>query len=146
MQKQLVLFLCVGNSCRSQMAETLLRRHAGDRFEVASAGLKPKPIDPMTLEVLEEIGIETSGLRSKDSSDFLGRAAVRYAVVVCDAAQADCPRFFPFSGENLYWPFDDPAAFVGPVEERRAKFRRVRDQIDDRIRGWLRERGEEGTR
>lgn len=124
------------------MAEALLRRHAGDRFEVASAGLQPKPIDPMTLEVLEEVGIDTGGLRSKESGEFLGKATVRYAVVVCDAAQADCPRFFPFSGENLYWPFEDPATFIGSVEERRAKFRAVRDQIDARILGWLKELAE----
>ena len=121
------------------MAEALLRKHAGGRFDVASAGLKPKPIDPMTLEVLDELGIDTSGLHSKDSRDFLGKASVRYAVVVCDLAQAECPRFFPFCGENLYWPFDDPAAFVGTVEERRVKFRAVRDQIDARIQEWLKE-------
>lgn len=129
------------------MAEALLRHHAGERFDVASAGLDPKPIDPMTLDVLEEMGLDTSGLRSKGSEEFLGKATVRYSVVVCDIAQADCPRFFPFSGENLNWPFDDPAKFIGPVEERLAKFRAVRDQIDARIREWLKQLAEgEGTK
>lgn len=128
------------------MAEALLRHHAGDRFDVASAGLEPKPIDPMTLDVLEEAGLDTSGLRSKGTQEFLGKASVRYAVVVCDAAQTDCPRFFPFAGENLSWPFDDPATFIGPPDERRAKFRAVRDRIDERIRRWLDELPEEEGR
>ena len=125
------------------MAEALLRQHAGDRFDVASAGLEPRAIDPMTLDDLREVGIDTSGLRSKGTEEFLGKAAVRYAVVVCDRAQANCPRFFPFTGENLYWPFEDPVPFVGSVEERRAKFRVVRDRIDEQIYRWLKEVPEE---
>lgn len=137
MDKSLVLFLCSGNSVRSQMAEALLRHLAGDRFRAASAGLDPKPIDPMTLQVLEERGVSTNGLRSKGVEEFLGKEAVRHAIVVCDISQTACPKFFPFSPDNIRWPFEDPASFVGSVEGRRAKFRAVRDQIEEQIRLWL---------
>jgi arsenate reductase (thioredoxin) len=138
-RKPFVLFLCVANAARSQMAEALLRHHAGDKFEAGSAGLEPKPIDPMTLEVLREKGIDTSGLRSKGTDEFLGKASVRYAVIVCDMTQRNCPRFFPFTYDNLYWPFEDPVPFVGAAPDRLTKFRAVRDQIDARIQEWLKE-------
>ena len=121
------------------MAEALLRYHAGDVFDAASAGLEPKAIDAMTLEVLREKSIDTRGLRSKGTDEFLGKASVRYAVIVCDMTQRNCPRFFPFTYDNLNWPFEDPVPFVGSVEERREKFRAVRDQIDARIQEWLKE-------
>jgi arsenate reductase (thioredoxin) len=136
-QKPVVLFLCTGNSCRSQMAEALLRHHAGDRFEACSAGLDPKPIHPMTLRVLNEIGVNTEGLRPKSASLFLGKVSVNHAVFVCEKAQDKCPRVYPFALESLYWPFEDPAPFEGTEEEVAAKFRQVRDQIDTRIRLWL---------
>jgi arsenate reductase (thioredoxin) len=132
-----VLFLCTGNSCRSQMAEAYLRHEAGDRFEACSAGLEPKPVNPLTLQVLEEAGISTEGLRSKSTTEFLGRVSIRYAIFVCDKAQQSCPRIYPFALQCLYWPFDDPAAFEGTPEARLAKFREVRDQIHDQITLWL---------
>ena len=123
------------------MAEALLRHAAGDRFQACSAGLEPKPINPLTLRVLEEAGVATDGLRSKDASEFLGRVSVHCAIFVCDKAQQSCPRIYPFALQSLYWPFEDPAAFHGSTEEKLAKFREVRDQIDHQIHVWLRAMG-----
>ena len=132
-----VLFLCTGNSCRSQMAEAILRHEAGDRFEACSAGLEPQPIDPLTIRVLEEAGISTKGLRSKGITEFLARVTINYVIFVCDKAHKACPRIYPFTLLNLYWPFEDPALFQGTPEQRLAKFREVRDQIHAQIKQWL---------
>ncbi|MFM9996422.1 MAG: arsenate reductase ArsC [Phycisphaerales bacterium] len=136
-RKPFVLFLCTGNSARSQMAEALLRAKQGDRVEVASAGLEPKGVHPLTRPVLSEIGIDTSAHHSKPTTEFLGRVRVDYAVVVCDHAQRHCPRLQPFAAHNLFWPFEDPAAFEGDKEQKFEKFREVRDQISARIDEWL---------
>ncbi len=135
--KQKVLFLCTGNSCRSQMAEALLRHHAGNRFEVFSAGLEPKPIHPLTVAVMDEKGIDASAQRSKDVTEYLGRERFQYVIIVCDGANRSCPSGFPGVNHRLFWPFEDPAAFEGSEEETLEKFRRVRDRIDARIRTWL---------
>lgn len=137
--KPLVLFLCTGNSARSQMAEAILRARAGDRFEVASAGLEPVGVNPFTIRVLEEISLPTRGLRSKSTSEFLGKSKVRYAVVVCERANQSCPRIHPFAVQTPYWPFEDPAEFEGTETKRLDKFREVRDQIAKRIDEWLAE-------
>ena len=139
MRKHTVLFLCTGNSARSQMAEAFLRRYAGDVFDVQSAGLEPKPVNPLTIEVMKEIGIDISNARSKDSAEFLGKVAVRYAIFVCSNAENRCPRLWPFTGRRLYWPFEDPAAATGTHEERLQVFRDVRNQIDAQIVEWLKE-------
>lgn len=137
--RQSVVFVCAQNSARSQMAEALLRRHAGHRFEVGSAGIRPAPIHPLAIRVMDEIGID---LRTHDVSDL---GAVRagppphLAIVVCDQAQADCRGMYPFALRRLFWPFEDPAASEGSEEERLAIFREVRDAIDARIRAWLAE-------
>ena len=136
-RKQSVLFLCTGNSCRSQMAEALLRHHASGRFEAFSAGLQPKPIHPLTVAVMEEKGIDTSLHRSKDVTEYLGRKRFDYVIIVCDGANRSCPAVFPGVNHRLFWPFDDPAAFEGGKEETLEAFRRVRDQIDARIQTWL---------
>jgi arsenate reductase len=136
MDRARVLFLCTGNSARSQMAEALLRAHAGDRFEVHSAGLEPKGVNPYTVRVLEEIGIDTRRHRSKDVSEYLGRVHFACVITVCSNAEENCP-IFPFATERLHWPFEDPARFEGTDEEKLAKFREVRGQIDARIRAWL---------
>lgn len=137
MRKKNVLFLCIGNSCRSQMAEALLRARHGDRFEAYSAGLDPKGIHPLTLQVLEEIGIETKQLRSKRVKEYLGRLWAHYLVIVCDEAADRCPRIFPGMGQRFAWHFDDPPAFQGTDEERLKKFREVRDQIAATIETWV---------
>ncbi len=135
-----VLFLCTGNSARSIMAEALLRHYAPDQFEVHSAGLEPKGINPYTIRVMNEIGLDVSGGRSKDVMEFLGKMLVSYVITVCSNAEERCP-IFPFSTQRLHWPFEDPAAFQGTDEEKLAKFREVRDLIDQRLRAWLREQG-----
>jgi arsenate reductase len=134
-----VLFLCTGNSARSQMAEAFLRRYAGDRFQVYSAGLEPKGINPYTVRVMEEIGFPFDGHYSKPLAEYMGKLDLGYLITVCGDADARCPRVFPGMGQRLHWGFEDPAAFVGSEEETLARFREVRDQIDKRVRGWLAE-------
>ena len=132
-----VLFLCSRNSARSQMAEAILRREAGDRFEVHSCGLRPAPIHPFTLRAMEEAGLDVAPLRSKDLGDFLGKMSIHHAIIVCETANDHCPRLHPFALHLHYWPFPDPVAAEGTEEERLAAFRDVRDAIGERIRAWL---------
>ena len=136
MPKTRVLFLCTGNSARSQMAEAILRKRAGDYFEVYSAGLEPKGLNSYTLRVLNESGIDTSELRSKALTEFIGKQHFGYLITVCSKAEDKCP-IFPGMGMRLHWPFDDPADFHGNEEETLAVFREVRDQIDATISEWL---------
>lgn len=133
-----VLFLCSRNSARSQMAEAILRREAGERFEVHSCGLRPDAIHPMTLRVLEEVALDTSPLRSKDLSDYLGKLSIHHAMIVCETANDHCPKLHPFALHLEYWPFPDPVAAEGTEAERLEAFREVRDAIEERIRQWLR--------
>ncbi len=142
--KTRVLFLCTGNSARSIMAEALLRHYAPDQFEVYSAGLEPKGINPLTMRVMNEIGLDVSGGRSKDVMEFLGKVHMSYVITVCSNAEEHCP-IFPFSTQRLHWPFEDPAAFEGTDEEKLAKFREVRNLIDQHLRAWLREQGIQPT-
>lgn len=128
---QRVLILCTGNSARSQMAEGLLRYRAPDRFEVFSAGTKPSQLRPEAIAVMQEIGIDISGHHSKSVDEFLGQQ-FDYVVTVCDNANATCP-VFPGPGRRLHWPFEDPASVQGSEEERKAEFRKIRDQIGERI-------------
>lgn len=124
----LVLILCTGNSCRSQLAEGVLRAAAGDLFEVASAGSNPAGyVHPLAIQVMREIGIDISGHRSKPLNEFLGRP-VETVITVCGHADQTCPTF-PGQGNRHHWPFDDPAKATGTDEEKLAVFRRVRDEI-----------------
>lgn len=134
--KTKVLFLCTGNSARSQMAEALLHKHGGDRFDVFSAGLEPHAVNPLTICVMEEQGIDMSGHWSKSVQEYLGKARFDYVITVCAKADKNCP-IFPGAAIRLHWPFDDPAAATGPEEQRLLAFRRVRDEIDAKIRAWL---------
>jgi arsenate reductase (thioredoxin) len=127
-----VLFVCTGNSARSVMAEALLRHHGGDRFEVYSAGTIPKGINPLTLRVLADAGIDASGARSKSVDEFLGQS-FDYVVTVCDQARQVCP-VFPGVHESLHWGYEDPAEGTGTEEERLAVYRRVFIQIGERVR------------
>jgi arsenate reductase len=135
--KTKVLFLCTGNSARSQMAEALLRKYAGDTFEIHSAGLKPQGINPYTTQTLEELGVDLSGHRCKSVSEYLGKVHFQYVIIVCRHAEESCPRIFPGVNIRLNWEFDDPIAFEGSDEEKLQKFREIRDQIDQRVREWL---------
>jgi len=126
--KPLVLILCTGNSCRSQMAEGVLRAAAGDLLEVASAGSQPSGyVHPMAVEVMREIGIDISAQRSKSVREFLNRP-VETVITVCGNADQACPSF-PGKVNRHHWPFDDPAHATGTEDEIRAVFRRVRDEI-----------------
>ncbi|HQP32088.1 MAG TPA: arsenate reductase ArsC [Deltaproteobacteria bacterium] len=141
MLKPNVLFLCTGNSARSQMAEAFARHYAGDALEAYSAGLEPKGLHPMTIKVMEEIGIDMRAHTSKPLSDFLGKIHFSYLITVCGQADKNCPAVFPGMGRRLHWGFEDPAAATGSEEERLQKFREIRDQIQERVRTWLHELG-----
>jgi arsenate reductase len=127
-----VLFVCTGNSARSVMAEALLRGAGGDDFEVHSAGTHPKGINPLTLRVLADAGIDASWARSKSVDEYLGQS-FDYVVTVCDQARGVCP-VFPGVHESLHWGYEDPAEATGTEEERLAVFRRVFIQIAERVR------------
>lgn len=139
MDKQRVLFLCTGNSARSQIAEAFLRKYGSDRFEAHSAGLEPKGLNPFTVKVMQEIGIDVSGQTSKGVDTYLGKTLFQYLVTVCDDADKNCPTVWPGVGNRMHWSFQDPAATVGTEEEKLAKFREVRDLIEVKIKGWLAE-------
>lgn len=130
-RKTKVLFLCTGNSARSQMAEGYLRHVAPDAFEPLSAGIEPKGLNPLAVEAMSEIGIDISAQKSKDVREFLGQA-IPYVVTVCDNAREHCP-IFPLTYKYLHWSFEDPAAVTGSHDEKLAVFRRVRDEITHRI-------------
>jgi arsenate reductase len=137
--KTRVLFLCVHNSARSQMAEAFLRHYAGDRFEAFSAGLQPDAvINSYARKVMEEIGISLTGQYPKHIREYMGRVYFGHCFVVCSITEERCPTTFPCIGERLYWPFEDPADVVGGEVEKLTSFREVRDQIEDRVRRWLR--------
>jgi arsenate reductase len=136
MSKTNVLFLCTGNSARSQMAEGLLRHLANDRYEVFSAGLEPEPVKPEAVAAMSEIGIDIGAQRSKPLTDFLGRDDFGFLITVCDRAAQNCP-IFPGTGTRLHWPVDDPAAVGGSAEERLAAFRAARDDLRATIEAWL---------
>ena len=126
--KPLVLILCTGNSCRSHLAEGILRAAAGDLIEVASAGSKPAGyVHPKSIEVMKEIGIDISGHTSKHLEEFLNRN-VDTVITVCGNADQVCPMF-PGQVHRFHWGFEDPAHAKGSEEEVLAEFRRVRDQI-----------------
>ncbi|HYL16619.1 MAG TPA: arsenate reductase ArsC [Terriglobales bacterium] len=129
--KPKVLFLCTGNSARSQMAEGYLRHVAGDQVEPLSAGIGPKGLNPLAVEAMREIGIDISKQRSKDVREFLGQA-IPYVITVCDNARERCP-IFPRTYKFLHWSFDDPAAAQGSHDEKLTLFRRVRDELRRRI-------------
>jgi arsenate reductase (thioredoxin) len=124
---QKVLILCTGNSARSQMAEGLLRQLAGDRFAVYSAGTKPSAVRPEAIAVMQEVGIDISGNRSKHVDEFAGET-FDYVLTVCDNANETCP-VYPGHANRLHRSFEDPAAVQGSEAERLAAFRRVREQI-----------------
>lgn len=134
-----VLFLCTGNSARSQMAEAFLRRYAGDCFNVHSAGLKPSTINPLTVRVMEGIGFNMTGHHAKSVRDFLGWSNFATIITVCAKAEENCPSTFLGRPIKLAWSFEDPAAFGGGDEAKLEVFRRVCDLFDVRIQAWLKE-------
>jgi arsenate reductase len=135
--RQKVLFLCTGNSARSLMAEALLRHWAGNRFEVYSAGLSPRGIHPLTLQVLEEISVDTLPLRSKGVEELIDKVHFDVVITVCSNAEEHCP-FFPGKVLRMHWPCEDPAAVKGSLTLRLFAFRQARDQLETAILNWLR--------
>lgn len=134
-RKPRVLFLCTGNTARSQMAQALLEKQAGDKFEVTSAGLEPGTLNPLTVKVLQEMDVPTDHLTVKPTTPLL-QEHFTFVITVCDRAEQNCP-IFPHAIYRESWPFEDPAAAEGSEEERMEVFRRVRDQIDERVRAWV---------
>ena len=134
MKKQRVLILCTGNSARSQMAEGLLRNIAGDRFEVESAGTIASFVRPQAIAAMAEIGIDISGHRSKCLDEFLD-TEFEYVITVCDNANGSCP-VFPGNARRIHWSFDDPAEAKGDDEDVAEVFRRVRDEIREKLRSF----------
>jgi len=133
--KKRVLFLCTGNSCRSQMAEGWLKTLGGDDYEVYSAGIVAHGKNPHAITVMQEAGVDISGQES-EVLDATILATVDLLVTVCSHADEHCPAFF-IKGTREHWPFEDPAKAVGSEEEIMNEFRRVRDQIRDRIKVFL---------
>jgi arsenate reductase len=129
--KPKVLFLCTGNSARSQMAEGYLRSVAGERFDAMSAGIEPKGLNPLAVAAMREIGVDISSQRSKGVTEFLG-TPVQYVVTVCSNAREKCP-VFPATVKFMHWDLDDPAAAQGTKDEKLAAFRKVRDEIFARV-------------
>ena len=130
-QRSRVLFLCTHNSARSQMAEGLLRSLAGDRFEAYSAGTEATRVRSLAIRAMEEIGIDISSQESKTLDRYLGKP-FDYVVTVCDDANEACP-FFPGTASRLHWSLRDPSQARGSEQERLAVFRRVRDELRNRI-------------
>jgi len=130
-----VLFLCTGNSARSQMAEHILRHLAGERFETFSAGTEPRSIHPMTIQVLNEIGIDAGKAQSKKLGVFDGQH-FDYIITVCNRARDNCPTL-PEDSKKYHWGFADPTAFEGSEEAMHDTFCRVRDEMIRRIRVWI---------
>jgi len=130
-----VLFLCVQNSARSQMAEGMLRAWAGDRFEAHSAGNLVSEVRPLAIAAMAEIGIDIGGQWSKSVADFAGQR-FDYAITVCEEGNHACP-YFANAAHQVHWSFDDPAAATGTDEARLAVFRRVRDEIGRHIRSFV---------
>jgi arsenate reductase len=130
-----VLFVCTGNSARSQMAEALLGLIGGAEFEAHSAGTEPHGLNPYTYRVLEEVCCDWSGARSKAVTEFLGQR-FDYVVTVCDRARQTCP-VFPGRHESLHWDLEDPAEVEGSDADKLAAFRRTRTQMGDLIRPFV---------
>ena len=137
MSKQRVLFLCTGNSARSQMAEAFLRKYAGNTLEAHSAGLEPKGVNPLAVQVMHEVGVDISRQTSKSIETYLGKMLFQYLVTVCDDADKNCPTIWPGVNIRLHWSFEDPARFEGTKTEKLAKFREVRDQIEKKVKEWV---------
>ena len=138
--KKKVLFICIHNSARSQMAEAFLNQICGEQFEAHSAGLEPGKLNPIVVEAMQEIGIDISRNQTKAVFDMLksGRSFA-HVITVCDEASAERCPIFPGVTTRLHWSFPDPSGFPGPREEKLARTREVRDAIKARIEEWCAE-------
>ncbi|NJD37442.1 MAG: arsenate reductase ArsC [Geobacter sp.] len=140
MKKDKVLFVCIHNSARSQMAEALLNYLAGDRFEARSAGLEPGELNPLAVEVMQELGIDISANQTKDVFEMFKRGEIYgYVITVCDGANAERCPIFPGIVSRLHWSFSDPGALEGSWEEKLAATRLIRDEIRAAVEGFIAE-------
>ncbi len=138
--KDKVLFVCVHNAARSQMAEALLKEMAGDRFEAESAGLEPGQLNSLAVEVMKEIAIDISGNQTKSAYDLFKEGRLyTHVITVCDETSAEQCPFFPGITTRLHWSFADPSGFTGTHEEKLEKTRQVREAIREKITAWLKE-------
>ncbi len=133
--KQKVLIVCTGNSCRSQMAEGMLRHYGGDKFEVFSAGLEPSFVHPLAIKAMSESGIDISNQYSKTVNEFL-EEDFSYVITVCDGAKERCP-VFPGKYDAIHWSIEDPASAEGTESEKMTDFRRVRQNILERVNSFI---------
>jgi len=137
MEKIKVLFICVHNSARSQMAEAFANKYGAGKVFAESAGLEPGIINPLVIEVMKEKGIDISGNKTKNVFDFYKQGKLyHYIITLCDEAQERCP-IFPGQAEKLHWGVDDPAAVKGDRKEKLAKIRLIRDQIEEKVKDWI---------
>jgi len=137
MSKKRVLFVCVHNSARSQMAEAFLKKYGGSRFEIESAGLEPGKLNPVVVEAMKEIGIDISQNKTKSVFDFYKQGKeYDYVITVCDESQSGACPVFPGRGERIHRGFKDPSSFQGTREEKLTDTRKVRDEIESRIKDW----------
>ena len=140
MNKKKVLFVCIHNSARSQMAEAFLNQICGREFEAHSAGLEAGKLNPVVVEVMKEIGIDISQNQTKAVSDFLKTTqSFAYVITVCDEASAERCPVFPGITQRLHWSFPDPSSLPGTLEEKLAATRKIRDAIKVRIEDWCAE-------
>ena len=135
MTRRRVLFVCIHNSARSQMAEGMLRAWAGDRFEVASGGTEARGVRPEAITVMGELGVDISGHTSKTIEQFMGQPW-DFLIPVCEEGCEACP-YVPGARTVLRWSFDDPSAATGTEEARLAEFRRVRDELATQVRAFI---------
>jgi arsenate reductase len=137
MRKKRVLFICIHNSARSQMAEAFLNQICGDQFEALSAGLEPGSLNPFVVEAMQELGIDISANKTKAVFDiFKSGLLINYAITVCDETSAERCPIFPGITKRLHWSFPDPSALQGTHEEKLARTREIRDEIKARIEQW----------
>jgi arsenate reductase (thioredoxin) len=138
MEKQKVLFVCIHNSARSQMAEELLRKMAGDRFEVESAGLEPGKLNPIVVQALKEEGIDIKAKKTNAVFDlFKSGRHYSYVITVCDEASAERCPIFPGLAQRLHWSFPDPSRFQGTDQEKLSKVREVKEEIRAKLKEWI---------
>lgn len=140
MAKTRVLFVCVHNSARSQMAAALLNHRFGDEFEAESAGIEPGSLNPLAVEAMRDIGIDISGNATHDVFDYYreGRR-YSYVITVCDESSGERCPLFPGIARRLHWNFDDPATFTGSEGVKRERTLEVRDKIAAQLRTWVEE-------
>ena len=140
MMKTKVLFLCIHNSARSQMAEAYLKKIGGDKFEVESAGLEAGNLNSFAIEVMKEEGIDISKNQTNNVFDFFKQGKLyRYVITVCDKDTSDRCPIFPGMSEKINWSFSDPSSFTGTEEEKLQKTRKVRDQIKQAVQDFVKQ-------